>query len=681
MVNKVLEALRAIDPSSLSYQEWVDIGMGLKAEGLPCSAWDEWSRGDSRRYHPGECERKWETFQGTGITAGTVVQMAKDHGWRPPRSEGRALDWDDVIELDDDSNLIDMSWLEKSEIKAPSDYDWNPSEELIRYLEALFDRDEYVGYVVDSNKRDDNKYVPGSKGSYSQTAGELIRKLRKYGNDIESTFGEYDKNAGAWIRFNPLDGHGVKNENVTDYRFALVESDSLDIESQKAIIEKLELPVAAMVYSGGKSIHAIVHIDAIDAREYKQRVEYLYEKLRNNKFDVDSQNKNPSRLSRMPGFVRGNKKQWLIETNIGKESFDEWKEKMEALDDDLPDFEDIDDVLDDLPELAPVLIDGILRQGHKMLLAGPSKAGKSFALIQLAIAIAGGGEWLGRRCAQGKVLYVNLEVDRTSFFHRIDDVYKRYNSRKGRKNLKAWNLRGEKVTIEKLVTSLEYRIKKGDFMAVIIDPIYKLIEGDENKAGDMAKFCNQFDRICNNLGCAVIYCHHHSKGAKDNATAMNRASGSGVFARDPDALLDMVEVDLPLEEGFPDGCTGWRISSVLREFRSPAPYEVFFDYPVHVVTDLLRDAKIKGGDKPQKKTFSDYNEDRQEEKEENIQKLIKLAETYPKDNSSRPLPMKEAMEKLHRSEKSIERYVESSNGELEISKAASGKIIFKSRKE
>ena len=40
------------------------------------------------------------------------------------------------------------------------------------------------------------------------------------------------------------------------YRYALVESDVLPPEQQNAIIRKLELPVAALVHSGGKSLHA-----------------------------------------------------------------------------------------------------------------------------------------------------------------------------------------------------------------------------------------------------------------------------------------------------------------------------------------------------------------------------------------------------------------------------------------
>ena len=117
--------------------------------------------------------------------------------------------------------------------------------------------------------------------------------------------GDYDPKAGAWIRFNPLDGQGVRNSNVTEYRYALVESDNLDIEKQNSIIREMELPVAVLMFSGGKSVHAIVRIDAADYREYQKRVEYLYQICEKNGLKVDTQNKNPSRLSRLPGCQRG----------------------------------------------------------------------------------------------------------------------------------------------------------------------------------------------------------------------------------------------------------------------------------------------------------------------------------------------------------------------------------------
>ena len=399
-----------------------------------------------------------------------------------------------------------------------------------------------MGYVTKVYENDDR--LSPQRGSWSRTAGELIGELRKY-NDVGAVVGDCNPKAGAWIRFNPLDGNGIRNDNVTDFRFALVESDSLPLPRQNAIMRELELPIAAMVYSGGKSIHAIVKIEAGDYAEYKKRVEYLYKVCDKNGLKVDTQNKNPSRLSRMPGVIRNGHKQFLIGTNIGKGSWEEWKEWIEGVNDDLPDPEDLADVWDNLPPLADCLIDGVLRKGHKMLLAGPSKAGKSFLLIELVIAIAEGVRWLNFQCRKGRVLYVNMELDRASCLRRFKDVYQALGIvPRNLNNIDVWNLRGKTVPMDQLTPKLIRRAEKKNYVAVIIDPIYKVITGDENSAEEMAKFCNQFDKICTSLQVSMIYCHHHSKGAQGGKKAMDRASGSGVFARDPDAMLDFAPLEI-----------------------------------------------------------------------------------------------------------------------------------------
>ncbi len=187
---------------------------------------------------------------------------------------------------------------------------------------------------------------------------------------------------GAWIRFNPLNGQGVKNDCVADYRYALVESDNISVAQQNSIMHDLKLPIAAIVFTGGKSLHAIVRVEAGSFKEYRERVEFLYSICDKNGLHVDRNCRNLSRLSRLPGVMRNGKKQFLVETNTGFSSWQEWKEWIESVNDDLPDFVDMADALENMPELAPPLIKNVLRQEHKMLLAGPSKAGKSFVLIR-----------------------------------------------------------------------------------------------------------------------------------------------------------------------------------------------------------------------------------------------------------------------------------------------------------
>ncbi|MFH5185748.1 AAA family ATPase [Paenibacillus sp. TAB 01] len=457
----------------------------------------------------------------------------------------RELGWEDEIAAAGEYVVVDKNWIEGKEIHEPAV--WNPVQQITTYLETLFEASENVGYVTDTWQNDDGKYLP-TKGAWDRTAGELIQRLNQSNGDIGSVLGDYDPAAGAWIRFNPLDGKGVKNENVTEFRYALVESDTMDIEKQNAIMRELELPIAVLVYSGGKSLHAIVKVEAANYDEYRKRVDYLYNVCKKNGLNIDNQNRNPSRLSRMPGIERNGKKQFIIDTHIGKTGWADWHEWIEGINDDLPDPESLTDFWDNMPKLAPPLIHGVLRQGHKMLMAGPSKAGKSFALIELSIAIAEGVKWLAWQCTQGKVLYVNLELDRASCLHRFRDVYTALGLQPHHiSNIDIWNLRGKSVPMDKLAPKLIRRAAKKGYIAVIIDPIYKVLTGDENSADQMAHFTNQFDKIATELGAGVIYCHHHSKGAQGGKKSMDRASGSGVFARDPDALIDLVELDITEE--------------------------------------------------------------------------------------------------------------------------------------
>ena len=639
--NDIKEALDFISPAALTYEEWLMVGMGLKEAGLPVAVWEQWSARDGGRYHKGECIKKWESFHGSSkpVTQSSIFQLAYEHGWSGPA--GHALDWGDELTVGPQQPaLVDPRWVEEQELHLPDT--WEPAQQLKRYLQALFEPDEYVAYVTESFMAADRRRP--AKGCWDRTAGQLIEELDACGGDVGKVMGDCDPEIGAWICFNPVDGTGRKDANVTSYRYALVECDNMEPGKQLAAIHQMELPYAALVYSGGKSIHAIVRVNAPDYAEYRKRVDHLYAICQKNGLTLDQQNRNPSRLSRMPGILRAGQKQALLETNVGKSCWEDWCDWVEACTDDLPDTECLADDWDDLPPLADALISGVLRQGHKMLLAGPSKAGKSFALIELCIAIAEGKTWLGRfSCAQGKVLYINLELDRPSCLHRFKDVYTAMGlAPDNLRNIDIWNLRGASVPMDKLAPKLIRRAGKKGYTAVILDPIYKVITGDENSADQMAKFCNQFDVVCRALDCAVIYCHHHSKGAQGGKRSMDRASGSGVFARDPDAMLDMTELtitdaireqlhnkaacrvikamldkrghadaygpddalsksrmltiakeklgladlraidaEVAAAQKKADSMTAWRIEGTLREFASFAPVNLWFDYPVH----------------------------------------------------------------------------------------------------
>lgn len=527
-------------------------------------------------------------------------------------------------------------------------------EQTIDYLKALFHSDEQFSYCFRGVPREDGHYSPGGKG-FAENVGKTVQKLRR--QSLGAVLGDYEQEVGGWIRINPVNDAEGRDSSVSAYRHALVESDSLPTEKQWALIQELRLPCAAVVSSGGKSIHAIVRIDAQDLPEYRQRVNKLLDICKKNGLNPDTQTVNPSRYSRFPGLKRGDQEQTLLAVNIGEPTWEAWLDYIAAQTDDLPEIQDFDATAA-RPALSPEVIRGVLRRRHKLLLAGPSKAGKSFLLLELALALARGTEWIGWQCEKCRVLYVNLELDGASCLNRIYDLLNGGTLPKG--VLDVWNLRGHAIPLSELAPRLIRRAKEKNYGCIIVDPIYKVITGDENSAAEMARFCNFFDQIADRLNCSMVYCHHHSKGEQGQKRAQDRASGSGVFARDPDAMLDMIELQVSdarraqlanrltcdaigkvLDQAEPswrglvpqddmvvgsklaewatsvlgsqaqaladharlqaDCATAWRVEGILREFPGFPPRRMWYLWPRHVIdADLLADALAAGEEPPRK---------------------------------------------------------------------------------
>lgn len=247
---------------------------------------------------------------------------------------------------------------------------------------------------------------------------------------------------------------------------------------------------------------------------------------------------------------------------------------------DMPKPVQLDSVWKDPPPVAPELIEGVLRQGHKMIISAPSKAGKSFALMELAFAIAEGFKWFGSKCMQGKVLYINMEIDDPSCYQRFRSIYQALgmNIDNHVGNITVWGLRGFSMPITRL-TPLIIEEAKHDYAAIIIDPLYKVMDGDENSNSDVGQMVGQFDRIARETGASVIYAHHFAKGTGGDRSAIDRAAGAGAFARDPDAILTMTELSIPTDEETER--SAWRMEYILREFPRHKPVSFWWEYPLH----------------------------------------------------------------------------------------------------
>jgi predicted P-loop ATPase len=85
---RAIAYLQALDTARADdYDTWLQVGMALHSVGDDSllSHWEHWSR-QSAKHKPKDCEQKWRSFNAStgGITLGTLGQLAKQDGWRPP---------------------------------------------------------------------------------------------------------------------------------------------------------------------------------------------------------------------------------------------------------------------------------------------------------------------------------------------------------------------------------------------------------------------------------------------------------------------------------------------------------------------------------------------------------------------------------------------------------------------
>jgi len=411
-----------------------------------------------------------------------------------------------------------------------------------------------------------------------------------YFSDHETPAEEYNNGNGVFFRVNPMKKGGKADAHVSDFRHCLLESDKESKEQQYALYIASGLPIAALVDSGGYSIHAIVKIEAKDRKEYDKRVSAVYSLF--SKYQYDFQNGNPSRYSRLPGCIRPEGPQKLLALNIGAHTWADWELSQE--DDGLPSTLSLDALLREDVKEPKQIIKRVLYRGCKMVLGGPSKSRKTWVMMDLALSVANGMEWIGMQCSEGKVLYINFELIKWDFQQRWKWMLE--NKKCESRNIETWTLRGYAADIGILIDKILRRLNAHSYDLVIIDPIYKgLGNRDENKAGDMSDLLNHIERLCTESGCSVAIAAHFPKGNTGDRESMDRIAGSGVFGRDPDAIVTMSAG----EDRDGDETVRFLLEYNLRSFPEKKSITVAWMAPL-MVEDVV-DIKVKGSSGAPKK--------------------------------------------------------------------------------
>ena len=254
----------------------------------------------------------------------------------------------------------------------------------------------------------------------------------------------------------------------------------------------------------------------------------------------------------------------------------------------MPEIVSFEDVTEEDMVLPPEILHGCLYQGGKVLIAAPSKARKTFILISLCLSIANGIEWLGFGTTRSNVLIIDLELMQPEAYKRVHLIASKLGI-SDYSGVDVWSLRGHLLTLDRLKSKIMAHCKKNNIGFIAIDPYYRLGEGcDENANGEIAKFLAQLEEIAHETGAAIALTHHFAKGNSSVKNSIDRMSGAGTFARDPDALLSLTE-----QENSKSEVPIFVAEFTVRSFKPIPAFAMRWEHPIWIRDDRLGTA-LKG---------------------------------------------------------------------------------------
>jgi hypothetical protein len=220
----------------------------------------------------------------------------------------------------------------------------------------------------------------------------------------------------------------------------------------------------------------------------------------------------------------------------------------------------------------PIVIERLLRQQELLLMGGQAKRWKSWARLDLLYCVANGMPWFGFQTVKGPVIHVDLELHGASLRERLELIRESYGCQGEFNNIDLITARGKhfaQADIDMLAQD-DYPLARG-YSVFSLDPTYRLLGGkNENDAGVLTDLLNRFLALGLSLKASICLLQHFAKGDASQKESLDRFSGSGVWARFPDALMTFT--DLETENCF-------SVEITLRDFPPVEPFAVRWEFP------------------------------------------------------------------------------------------------------
>lgn len=402
------------------------------------------------------------------------------------------------------------------------------------FLSAMFQPEEGVR-IARARINDAGREVPDGEGAV-QSCREWLAKLDKYGGKANALFSS--DGPGLFVSVNPMKLGGSRDSDVTDFRHALLEFDEISLPEQWAILAGSRIPLAVVTYSGGKSLHGIVRVNARDRREFDERVKALYAHFA--AYLPDEACRNPSRFSRLPGARRFDKRQELLAVGLGAAGWSEWAAEVQSAG--IGTTVRIEDLEKFDPENDPNRLLGArwLCKGGSALLVGPSGVGKSSLTMQFACLLATGAPFFGIPVVRPlKVLVVQAENDEGDLAEMLAGVREGLNldaefgDESAIATLKR-NLvfvRDTTHTGARFVEAAHRLIERHKPDIVFLDPLLSFVGGDISKQEVCSAFLREgLNPIAEATGCCWVCVHHTGKPPSDKTARAGWQSSDWAYS-------------------------------------------------------------------------------------------------------------------------------------------------------
>ena len=213
-----------------------------------------------------------------------------------------------------------------------------------------------------------------------------------------------------------------------------------------------------------------------------------------------------------------------------------------------------DELLAHEEEIPPVLIEGLLNRGSKLILGGEAKKGKSFVLHSILYALATGTPLFGNPDFVVPEAVPGILFSQELGFGELKRRWSKYATAGGVQKLTENLFLTPKDAHLYIDTSegetlfwryIEALIKRDVKPAwIAIDPISKIHSRNENAQEDVAKILYKLDRLQADFGSlAIILVHHHGHPTLEKKQAGRTGGallrGSSYFYADADTLVTL----------------------------------------------------------------------------------------------------------------------------------------------